>query len=123
MKSTNTLIKESIEGDEMSQRALYLMYRVKWYMVSKRYAKNNAQADDIFQEGLIQIYKDLHQFDVRRASFDTWSYRVMSHAALRFLKKSSWSQEFEELEYVADLADTQETIFDQLAAAELTKLI
>lgn len=123
MKTTATLIKESIDGSESSQRELYLMYRVKWYMLSKRYAKNATQADDIFQEGLIQIYKDLHQFDSSKSSFDTWSYRVMTHSALRFLKKNSWNQAFEDLEKIADFTIEEESIFEQFSSKELTKLI
>lgn len=123
MKPIETIIANSVIGQEVAQRELYLLYRVKWYMVSKRYAKNNAQADDIFQEGLIQIYKDLHQFDAKRASFDTWSYRVISHAALRYLKKDRKHQAYAGLELIEEVEDNSETIFDQLAAKELTQLL
>ena len=123
MKALNTLIKESVNGHEKSQRELYLLYRVKWYMVSKRYAKNNVQADDIFQEGLIQIYKDLHQFDSNRSGFDTWTYRVISHAALRYLKRNSWHHSLGDLDDADEIEDSGESIFEQIAAKELIKLL
>lgn len=90
MKELRLLIKQSIKGEEDAQRALYLKYRVKWYMQCLRYGKNKQEADDILQEGLIRIFKDLHQFDEERASFQTWTARLISHAALRYLKRNSW---------------------------------
>jgi len=123
LERLKTLIKQSINGREEAQRELYLMYRVKWYMLCLRYGKNNYEADDILQEGLIQVFKDLHQFDESRSSFDTWSSRLMSHAALRYLKKNSWHQTFKDIDDVQDSPDITETVYDQLAAKELTILI
>ena len=123
MKTLQTLIKESSNGHEEAQRELYLKYRVRWYMLCLRYGKNNYEADDIFQEGLIQIFKDLHQFDDTRASFNTWSARLMSHAALRYLKKNSWHQAITNIDEVNETAETAETIYDKLAAKELTVLL
>ncbi|MFK8102590.1 MAG: RNA polymerase sigma factor [Saprospiraceae bacterium] len=123
MEKLLTLIELSIRGQEEAQRELYLAYRTKWYMLCLRYGKNKYEADDIFQEGLIQVFKDLKQFDARRASFDTWSSRLMSHAALRYLKRNSWNQNFTTLEEVETATETNENIYDQLAAKELTALI
>ena len=122
-KSLQILIKDSISGRESAQRTLYLRYRVKWYMQCLRYGKNKYEADDMLQEGLIQIFKDLHQFDAKRASFETWTSRLISHAALRYLKKNSWNNAFEEIEEANDLSESSETIHDKLAAKELTLLI
>ena len=92
-------------------------------MLSLRYGKNKSQADDIFQEGLINIFKDLHQFDVSRAAFGTWSSRVMINAALRYLKKYNWIDSFTDLDHALDKGDQSETVYEQLAAKELTQLI
>ncbi|MFK7807417.1 MAG: RNA polymerase sigma factor [Saprospiraceae bacterium] len=123
MKTLQTIITESIEGIEESQRELYLRYRSKWYMLCLRYGKNKYEADDIFQEGLIRVYKDLHQFDETRSGFETWSSRLMSHAALRYLKKNNWHQAITNIEEVQEAPDEQETVYDHLAAKELTSII
>ena len=123
MKTLNTIIKQCIEGDETAQRELYVMHRVKWYMQCLRYGKNRYEADDILQEGLIQIYKDLHQFDEKRAGFMTWTSRLISHAALRYLKKNSWQNTFVDIDEVSNFAETNEAIHQKLNAKELTALI
>lgn len=123
MTPLQTLIRNSINGQEEAQRELYLKYRVKWYMLCLRYGKSKQEADDILQEGLIQVFKDLHQFDEKRSKFDTWSSRLMSHAALRYLKKNSWHQTFANIEEVNEPIEKMETVYDQLAAKELIELI
>ena len=123
MDKLQNIIKRSIEGEETAQRNLYVMFRSKWYPLCLRYGKNKQQSDDIFQEGLIQVYKDLHQFDANRASFYTWSCRVISHAALRYLKKDSWHQTFADLEEQDETSIEEETIFDKIAAKELIALL
>ncbi len=122
MKQLNTIIKKCIEGDETAQRELYVMHRVKWYMQCLRYGKNNYEADDILQEGLIQIYKDLHQFDEKKSKFITWSSRLISHAALKYLKKNSWQNTFLTIDEIQH-PETTEAVHHNLNAKELTALI
>lgn len=123
MKNLNHIIKSCIHGDEKAQRELYLSYRTKWYMMAMRYGKNKQQADDIFQEGLIQIFNSLHLFDKKKGNFNTWSTRILVYAALKFLKKHNWIDHFKNLDEVFDYEDQQETVFEKLAAKELTTII
>ena len=92
-------------------------------MIALRYGKNKMQAEDILQEGLIAIFKNLHQYDHRKAAFSTWSTRVLINAGLRYLKKNNWPNTFKDIDEVYDLGDDGETIYDQLSAKELTLLI
>lgn len=117
------IIQECIRGDEGSQRKLYEAYRVKWYMTAMRYGKSKEQSDDIFQEGLIQIYRDLHQFDSNKSLFGTWSNRVLINCALRFLKKYVWKDSLVEQEESMQIEDKQESIYQKLSAKEITLLI
>ena len=106
------LIAKSTRGDDRSQRELYMRYRVRWYMLSLRYGRNKEEADDILQEGLVNIFNDLHQFDHSRGKFTTWSCRVLVNAALRYLKKNAWNANFSDITEVInawlnDLDDNQ----------------
>lgn len=123
MKDLNHIIKSCIRGDEKAQRELYLAYRTKWYMIAMRYGKNKQQADDIFQEGLIQIFNSLSLFDKQKGNFSTWSSKILIYAALKFLKKYSWVDSFQNIEEAFNCKDNQETVFEKLAAKELTIII
>jgi len=81
------------------------------------------QADDIFQEGLIQIFKSLHQYDKNRSLFSTWSSRVLVNAALRYLKKYNWMESMTDLDKELDREAERESVMEHLAAKELTEMI
>ncbi len=123
MEKIQHIIKKAVAGHEKEQRMLYDEYRTRWYMLSLRYAKNSSQADDIFQEGLVQIFRDLHQFDITRSAFTTWSCRVLVNAALKYLKKHNWVNTLSDQEESNYYADESETIYDKLATKELTMLV
>jgi len=123
VKNLKSIISESIQGKAKAQRQLYLSYRVKWYMVALRYGNNKTEADDILQEGLIQIFNSLRQFDQTKSQFITWSSRVIAHAALKFLKRNSWHKMVTDIEDVLHLPDESETVYDQLAAKEMISLL
>ncbi len=60
------ILKKCVRSDEVAQRELYVQYRAQWYMTSMRYGKSKYKADNIFQNGLIQIHQGIHQFDPQK---------------------------------------------------------
>lgn len=92
-------------------------------MLSLRYGRTRDEAQDILQEGLVQIFKDLHQFNPAKAHFSTWSNRVLVHAALKYLKKGNWQNTFREITDGAKEMSDDQNIHDQLAAKELIAMI
>ena len=122
-KRTQKLIRDSSRGDDDARRALYLHYRKPWYMTCLRYADCKADADDFLQEGLIAIFRDLHQFDARKGSFGAWSNRVLINAILQYLRK--WKRvRFHEYDPAqADRSTTGPAGFEGLGARELIRLI
>lgn len=123
MRKLSNIIQLSIEGNAEAQRELYEEHRVYWYMLCMRYGKSKAQADDIFQEGLIKVYNDLYQYNESKSAFKTWSSRVMVHAALRYLKKYTWVDTLSLQDEAAYYEDNDETVFSKLAARELTMVV
>ncbi|MEE9371688.1 MAG: sigma-70 family RNA polymerase sigma factor [Saprospiraceae bacterium] len=119
----NDLIEGCLRQDPKSQRGLYEKYRQSWFMTCLRYARNRMEADDIFQDGLMNVFKNLKQFDAKKAAFSTWSHRVMVNAALQYLRK--WNQ-IDNLSlsesYVAEPI-VEEDINDKMNAQELIKMI
>ena len=116
-------IKAVIKGDRLAMRDLYQQYERMWFRLCLRYAPDRSQAEDILQEGLIYIFKDLHQFDETKSKFSTWSSRVLVNAALRFIRKNQWQQAFEDIESIPKKEPFYEDIIGQITAKELTKII
>lgn len=123
MKNISHIIKSCIDGEEQAQHLLYHAFRIKWFMTAMRYGKNKSQAEDIFQEGLIQIFNSLKNFDETKSTFQTWSTRVLIYSALKYLKKYDWSDNFKSTDELMDYEDPTENIYQKLAAKELTAII
>lgn len=123
MKEIAHIIQNAKNGDTVAQRNLYEAYRTQWYMVSMRYGKNKMQAEDIMQEGLINIFKNLHTYKSDRSAFSTWSTRVLINAALNYLKKNAWADTMSDVDELYDAKDHSETIYERLSANELTQLV
>lgn len=123
MDDLDHIIKRCIQGDVKAQRNLYNAYRTRWYMLSMRYGKTKVEAEDILQEGLIKIYRDLHQYNADRGAFSTWSSRVLVNAALRFLKKNQWQNTFSDISENPELVSHDEPVYAQIERKELTEMI
>lgn len=122
LQDIEALISSAIEGNEKAQRELYLQYRSLWYSQCLRYGKNRYEADDIFQEGLIQVYRDLHQYDTKRGKFSTWSGRIFTHSALRYLKKNAPYGMMDEPTN-ENMGVEENSILTELHAKELTEML
>jgi len=117
------IISKILNGDRSAERILYDIYKTRWYMLSMRYGNNKDEANDIMQEGLIQIFKDLHQFDEKISKFSTWSSRILVHAALKYIKTNQWQNAFLDIDNKDDFYNNEEIIYSNLAAKELTEMV
>ncbi|MCF6341808.1 MAG: sigma-70 family RNA polymerase sigma factor [Bacteroidales bacterium] len=112
-----------MRNNARAQRALYEKHKVKWFMICLRYAHNKAEAEDMLQEGLISVFKDLRQFDPGKAAFSAWSNKVMVNAALQHLrkwKKLSFDQQLED--YENQLVNNDD-VMGSLGTKELMKFV
>jgi len=75
----------------------------------------------MLQNGLINIYTKINQFNSERGNFKSWSSRIIVNDCLMFLRKNSFKSE--DLNDHHGIFDKSETSLDILSAEELTKLI
>ena len=123
MSDEAKIIKKCHKNDANAQRALYEKYRVNWFMICLRYAPDREEAEDMMQEGLISIFKEIRQFDPDLGSFSAWSNKIMVNAALQYLrkwKKLKFNQTIDE--YNMEIPQ-QEDAYAHMGAKELTGLI
>jgi len=117
------LIKKILRGQAAAADLLYHKHETYWFRLCLRYARNKDEAEDLFQEGVSTVFKQLKKFDQQRNSFNAWSNKVIIHAALAWLKKHQWQQSFEDLSTLESGPILSESILDQLTAKELIQLI
>jgi RNA polymerase sigma-70 factor (ECF subfamily) len=117
------IIKKCLKGNARAQRALYDTHKVKWFMICLRYAHNKTEAEDILQEGLISVFKNLKQYDPKKADFAAWSNKVIVNAALQYLRKWKKFDFNQSIDNYEDRLSYPEDVFGKLGAKELTTMV
>ena len=92
-------------------------------MICLRYASNKAEAEDMLQEGLISVFKDLKKYDSKRATFSAWSNKVMVNAALQYLRKWKNLNLNQSIDGYEERFTENEDIVDTLSAKELNSFV
>jgi RNA polymerase sigma factor (sigma-70 family) len=76
------LIKACINEDAAAQRAVFIRYSSRMLGVCHRYARCNADAEDILQDAFIKVYNKMHQFKFE-GSFEGWIRKIVVNTALK----------------------------------------
>jgi RNA polymerase sigma factor (sigma-70 family) len=83
-----TLAKNCIEGDQRAQQKLFEMYAPKMMGVCLRYMKDQAQAEDVLQDGFVKVFTKLEKY-TGNGSLEGWVRRIMVNTALDELRKNN----------------------------------
>jgi RNA polymerase sigma-70 factor (ECF subfamily) len=76
------LIKGCLTGDRSCQRRIYALYGPKMMVLSLRYSKNREEAEEVLQDGFLQLYKCIKQYK-KTGSFEGWLRKIMINCALQ----------------------------------------
>jgi len=123
VQDESKIIKKCLKKNAKAQRALYDLHKVKWFMICLRYAPNKAEAEDMLQEGLINVFKELKQYDPGRATFSAWSNKVMVNASLQYLRKWKNLNLNQSIDDYEDKFAQNEDVVDTLSAKELNSFV
>lgn len=116
------LIQGCIEGNRHSQNQLYLLFAPKMFGVCLRYSKNRQEAEDIVQEGFVQVFKSLKSFKYK-GSFEGWVKKIMVYCAIQHYRSKPKMHPVVTIETV-DIEETgDEDIMSQLGKKELLSMV
>ncbi len=115
------ILTMALDGDEKAFRAIYDMLSGKMYSLCLRYVGNKTDADDVFQEGIIRVYKHLPGFK-GLGSFEGWARRIFVNVCLDYLKNKQ-KLIFNELKDNNNSSSTELTGIGKLTQADLLKII
>ena len=92
-------------------------------MICLRYAHDKSEAEDMLQEGLISVFKDIRQYDPEKASFAAWSNKVMVNAALQYLRKWKRLKFNQDIERFDNQLIQNEDVYEKIGAKELNAMV
>jgi len=85
-KSDEKLVEEYLDGEESSFKILLDRYTSHIYNFSKRFV-GVEYANDIVQEVFIKIWKNIENFNVKKANFKTWIFTIARNTITDYLRK------------------------------------
>lgn len=80
------IISGCIKKKRKAQDAFFKKYNGLLFGVCLRYTSNRFEAEDVMQEGLVKIYKNMHMYSPGR-SFEGWIRRIMINTAITYYRK------------------------------------
>ena len=124
LEQTRELIQACIDGDRYSQSRLYEQFAPKMFSVCMRYSKSREEAEDILQDGFVQVFKSLHSFRFA-GSFEGWIRKIMVYAAItNYRSKSNMHAITKNVEYFSDIeVIDNEDIISRLGNKELLRIV
>jgi RNA polymerase sigma-70 factor (ECF subfamily) len=125
MSQTNIheLVARCQQNDEQAQFALYNMDKAKYKGLCRRYARSDEDAEDIFQEAFVQIFRSLPSLQ-NVNTLGAWMRQIFVRTAINYYNKH-----LKNYEYVGDAPLMFESnsdhnlILSELSKEELLKVI
>jgi len=81
------LIERIKSGDEMAFRQIMSKYGERIMGLAFHFTKNYQDAEDLYQETFIKVYKNIQTFRFE-SEFFTWVYRILANQAFNYYRKS-----------------------------------
>jgi len=116
----DVLIEKAAKGDDRAFRKIYDAISAKMYNLCLRYAGNENDANDFFQEGIIRLYRNLKNFR-GDGPFEGWARKIFIRVCIDYIKKNkvSFSVINEEIPVSVECTNG----YDKLSGEDLMKVI
>lgn len=111
------LIKKAINGDIKAFEKLIRKYQKYAYNISLKYMKDRQDAQDVTQDVLIKIYKNLKKFNMN-SKFSTWMYRIVVNTSKDALEKRNKKQNEVDIDSEYDNARLLDSKYEPLKEME-----
>lgn len=119
---TTELIKNCIAEDRFAQKKLYKLLAGRLFACCCRYTRNRHEAEDWLQEGFVKIFLNIHTFK-SEGSFEGWAHRIVTNHILSELRKTRKVGSFEDLDFVSEAHESQESPQSSILLEELVRFI
>lgn len=116
------LIRSCINGNRQSQSKLYELFAPQMFAVCLRYSKNREEAEEILQEGFVQVFKSLETFK-HFGSFEGWIRKIMVHCCIKYFRAKSKMHPVINIDSVTREYMVSEDIEARLGKKELLRMV
>lgn len=122
LEQSNQLIQACINGDRHAQNRLYELFCPKMFALCLRYAQNREEAEEILQEGFVQVFRSLHNFRFN-GSFEGWIRKIMVYCSVQHYRSRSKMHVIINMDISHVEEGVDEDITAKIGKKELLKMI
>jgi RNA polymerase sigma-70 factor (ECF subfamily) len=120
--SDTDLINQAQKGDQSAFEELVYRYDRNVLSITIKYANNEDDAKDLYQEVFIRVYRGIKNFKFQ-SEFSTWLFRITTNVCLTYKSRSkehlrvSIDKDFDDEEN--EIRETKELVYDGLSPEEI----
>lgn len=115
------IIQGCIENKASAQEKLYSLYSRRMMAICLRYTRSRAEAEDIFHEAFIKVFKNIHTW--QGGSFEGWMRRIFVNTAINHFHQNRKYFDHVDASYAESMLSSTENIISQLSNQELLEII
>ncbi len=116
------IVQGCVKKNVIAQKHLYDKFSRKMMGVCLRYSKSTEEAEDILQNGFINVFQNIETFKGAGA-LEGWIRRIMVNTALTNIRKNKKLLQNIELESVEYMLPSTDSVAEGYGAKDLLKLI
>ena len=121
MISEFELVDRCKKNDRKAQALLYEMYKSRLMGICMRYANDRSEADDIFQDSFIKIFKNIDTLN-NPSALESWIKRIVINTAINHVNRKKYLDDIAIYENQFENNELSK-IIDAVGNEELVKLI
>ena len=116
------LITGCINNNRRAQEHLYKKFYGPMASICLRYTRNHEDAIEVLHNGFLKVFKNIHTYDVGRASLYTWIRTIIINSAIDFVRQRGKFHSHIELEKVEEPAIDADAI-QRMSSHEVLLLV
>lgn len=121
-KELQELINGSLAKNRSCQYRIYTIYGPVMMALCLRYSKNREEAEEVLQDGFLQVYRCISQFN-HKGSFEGWVRKIMINSALQRFRGKANQYNLVSMVEEQFFLNTESSLIDRLGEKELIRLI
>lgn len=112
------LVKQCQRGDRKAQRQLYELFKGRLMGICRRYARESAEAEDIFHESLVKVFNNISSLRDPQ-TLPAWVRQVVINTATNQYRANLKLQHHDDCTTLEESSEEYLSILDKLSNDEL----
>ena len=122
MINEQELVKACQNNDRKAQTAFYNLYKGKLMGICRRYTRTPDEAEDIYQEAFVKIFKNIHSLE-KAGAVGAWVRKTVIHTAINYYHANLKFQNNTDYDNILLSNDDYPNVLAGLSKEELLALI